>query len=64
MIVLQWCKMQIMCLLILAYVGYLYIRDGNNLILQSNKRYCNKLFNYGFNCFFVYEALLCIKAAS
>ena len=49
MIVLQWCKMQIMCLLILAYVGYLYIRDGNHLIIQSNKRYCNKL----FDCFFV-----------
>lgn len=38
-----------MCLLILAYVGYLYIRDGNNLIIQSNKRHCNKL----FDCFFV-----------
>lgn len=31
MIVLQWCKTQIMCLLILVYVGGIQIREGNNL---------------------------------
>lgn len=29
--IVQWCKMQIMCLLILMYIGYTYIKEGNYL---------------------------------
>lgn len=31
MIIFQWCKMQIDCLLILGYVGVIFIREGNQL---------------------------------
>lgn len=45
MIILQWCKMQIMCLLILSYIGVLYIRDGNNLKKMTKKSNGNCIFS-------------------
>ena len=45
MIVLQWCKTQIMCLLILAYVGVGFIRDGNSLLKLSKKSSCNPIYD-------------------
>ncbi|MGN0424016.1 MAG: HD-GYP domain-containing protein [Acetatifactor sp.] len=46
--VLQWCKMQIPCLLILGYVGVNYIREGRQLKRVSNKTYNNPIFNVMF----------------
>ena len=43
--ILQWCKMQIMCLLILAYVGMTFIKDGNNLNKLTKKSNCNHIFD-------------------
>ena len=43
--ILQWCKMQIMCLLILAYVGMTFIKDGNNLNKITKKSNCNHIFD-------------------
>ena len=45
MIVLQWCKTQIMCLLILAYIGVGFIRDGNSLNKLSGKSSCNPFYD-------------------
>lgn len=45
MIILQWCKMQIMCLLILIYMGIMYIREGNHLNKITKKSNCNHLFD-------------------
>lgn len=45
MIVLQWCKTQIMCLLILVYVGVIQIREGNNLKKIATKSNCNVIFD-------------------
>ena len=45
MIILQWCKMQIMCLLILVYIGITYIREGRNLNRMTKKSNCNHLFD-------------------
>lgn len=48
MIILQWCKMQILCLLILLYVGYIYIREGlyQNKVIGSSG--CNPHFDILF----------------
>lgn len=46
--ILQWCKMQIMCLLILVYVGITFIRDGNRLNKLTAKSYCNPYFDWLF----------------
>ena len=48
MIILQWCKTQIMCLLILVYVGIIYIREGNNLNKITQKSNCNHIFDLFF----------------
>ena len=48
MIILQWCKTQIMCLLILIYIGITYIREGNNLKKISKKNNCNFIFDILF----------------
>lgn len=46
--IIQWCKMQIMCLLILAYIGCTYIKDGNYLKKAAKKSYCNAFFDAAF----------------
>lgn len=48
MIVLQWCKTQIMCFLILAYIGVMFIREGNNLNRLTQKANCNHIFDLIF----------------
>lgn len=48
MIVLQWCKTQIMCFLILIYIGILFIREGNNLNRLTQKANCNHIFDVVF----------------
>lgn len=45
MIILQWCKTQIICLLILSYIGINYVREGNNLNKLSKKSKCNGIFD-------------------
>lgn len=46
--IIQWCKMQIMCLLILAYIGCIYIKDGNYLKKAANRSYCNAFFDVNY----------------
>lgn len=41
MLMLQWCKTQIMCFLILAYIGILYTREGISLNRLTKKSNCN-----------------------
>ena len=48
MIVLQWCKMQLMCLVILAYLGLVFLRDGNSLNRISQRTKCSPLFDAMF----------------
>ncbi|MCI7130802.1 MAG: HD domain-containing protein [Lachnospiraceae bacterium] len=48
MVILQWCKMQIMCLLILIYVGYIYMREGFLLDRVTKKSNCNRIFDAMF----------------
>lgn len=48
MIILQWCKMQIMCLMILIYIGCVYIKEGNNLNKLTRKSNCNLIFDINF----------------
>lgn len=48
MIILQWCKTQIMCLLILIYIGIIYTKEGNNLNRLTHKSNCNKIFDFFF----------------
>ena len=43
--ILQYCKTQIMCLLVIAYVGVLYIKDGETLNRLTKKSHCNKIFD-------------------
>ena len=45
MMMLQWCKTQIMSLLILAYIGIAYIREGTHLNRISRKDNCNPIFD-------------------
>ncbi|MGN1250357.1 MAG: HD-GYP domain-containing protein, partial [Candidatus Spyradocola sp.] len=45
MMMLQWCKTQIMSLLILAYIGLAYIREGTHLNRISRKDNCNPIFD-------------------
>ena len=45
MIILQWCKMQIMCLLILTYIGIIYMREGKQLNGITKKSNCNPTFD-------------------
>lgn len=46
--ILQWCRMQIMCLLILVYMGLVFIKEGNSLNKRTQKSHCNKLFDLDF----------------
>lgn len=46
--IIQWCKMQIMCLLILVYIGCLFIKEGNDLKSVAKKSYCNMFFDAMF----------------
>ncbi len=46
--VLRWCKMQIMCLLILAYIGIVFIKEGKNLKTKTQKSNCNPIFDLLF----------------
>lgn len=48
MIILQWAKTQIMCFMLLAYVGINYIREGNRLNRISASFQCNKIFDAFF----------------
>lgn len=48
MIILQWCKTQIMCLLILIYIGIIYIRECNNLNKITQKSNNNHIFELFF----------------
>ena len=43
--VLQWCKMQMVCLLILCYVGIIHIREGRQLNRMTAKSNCNSIFD-------------------
>ena len=45
MIILQWCKTQMMCLLLLAYLGVIFIREGNQLNQLTKKSNCNHIFD-------------------
>lgn len=46
--ILQWCKMQVIALIILVYVGTIHIRDGANLNKITKKSNCNVLFDILF----------------
>lgn len=46
--IVQWCKTQIMCLLILAYIGCTYIKDGSYLNKVTKKSNCNPFFDANF----------------
>lgn len=46
--IVQTCKLQIACLVILMYVGYLYIKEGNRLSRNSGKKFCNRYFDVMF----------------
>ena len=48
MVILQWCKTQIMCLMILVYIGVIYVKDGNNLNKITKKSNCNRIFDLFF----------------
>lgn len=48
--IIQWCKMQIMCLLILVYIGSIYIKEGQTLWKIAKSWSCNRLFDCMF-CF-------------
>ena len=48
MIVLQWAKTQILCLMILNYIGINYIREGNRLNRISSRFDCNQIFDAFF----------------
>lgn len=45
MIILQWCKTQIMCLLILMCIGIIFIKEGNNLNRLTHRSNCNHIFD-------------------
>lgn len=46
--VLQWCKMQMVCLLVLCYVGIIHIREGCQLNRMTVKSNCNHIFDTMF----------------
>ena len=45
MLILQWCKTQIMCLMILAYIEIIYTREGNSLNRFTKRSNCNLFFD-------------------
>ena len=42
----QWCKTQVLALLILAYVGIVYMREGWSLNRLTKKSNCNAIFDW------------------
>ena len=46
--VLMWCKTQIVCLLILGYVGIQFIWEGNQLNHLTKRSNCNHIFDSFF----------------
>ena len=48
MIIVQWCKTQILCLMILIYIGIVFIKDGNRMNRLTQKSNCNRLFDMMF----------------
>lgn len=46
--IIHWCRMQIMCLLILAYIGCIFIKEGNYLKKTAKKSYCNAFFDVNY----------------
>lgn len=46
--ILIWCKTQIVCILILGYIGIQFIREGTQLNKLSGKLNCNKIFDSFF----------------
>lgn len=48
MIILQYCKMQIICLLVLLYVGYIFVREGYYLNRITGRSTCNRMFDILF----------------
>lgn len=51
MIILQWCKAQIVCGVILVYIGFVFIREGNDLgklYQHCKKPKCNRIFDILF----------------
>ncbi|MGM9941918.1 MAG: HD-GYP domain-containing protein [Bulleidia sp.] len=57
--IIQWCKTQIMCLLVLLYIGYTYIKEGNDLKKAAGKSYCSVFFDA---CFIVAEIAVLFDA--
>lgn len=60
MMIFQWCKTQIMAILILAYLEITYTREGYSLIRLSKRSYCNTLFDYSLtaaNLAVVFDAI-------
>lgn len=49
MYVLQWCKTQIMAIMILAYIEFVFIREGNAMNRLTRKSNCNPLFDHSLN---------------
>ena len=45
MLIIQWSKTQLMALLLLVYVGILYIKEGNKLNKLMNKSNCNAVYS-------------------
>ena len=48
MIIVQWCKTQIICLMLLLYTGTLLIKDGNHLNKMTPKTNCNSIYDFFF----------------
>ena len=60
MMILHWCKAQIISLLILIYLEIIYTREGNSLIRLTKRFSCNKLFDISLtaaNLALVFDAL-------
>lgn len=45
MLIFQWCKTQVLCFMVLAYVGLIYIKDGRHLNRIMGRSNCNVLFD-------------------
>lgn len=48
MIILQFCKMQILCLLVLFYVGYIFVRECRDLNKITGNSASNRFFDIMF----------------
>lgn len=46
MMILQWCKTQIMAILVLAYVEIIYTKEGTSLNKFTKKSNCNAIFDW------------------